>query len=287
MRQHAIPQNILDVEFKIFTKFTLKEFAYLAIGIGTGGIFLYMYAKNQIPGIIALPIFVVASGIGIFFALVPINDQPADQFIKNFISAIRKPTRRVWLDSNMKITRTESNAEIAKEQAKRNMETEMKKNKIIGSKENSKEDINDKGLDLLQGLGLKKKAPETPVINTAGKTVQPAKTFTEPQLVITSDNVSNLQFDINGSEKLPGNINLWICTKEFLPISDVVVQLYDKEGSMLYANKTGASGYFLTNKEYGEGVYFLKLSNNSFTFPKIKMALGKNFGKKPIKITAL
>ena len=40
MRQHAIPQNILDVEFKIFTKFTLKEFAYLGIGVGIGGVFL-------------------------------------------------------------------------------------------------------------------------------------------------------------------------------------------------------------------------------------------------------
>ena len=95
MRQHAIPQNILDVEFKIFTKFTLKEFAYLAIGIGVGGIFLYMYAKNQIPSFLAIPIFIVSSGIGIFFALVPINDQPADQYIKNFVNAIQKPTRRV------------------------------------------------------------------------------------------------------------------------------------------------------------------------------------------------
>ena len=40
MKQHPIPQNVLDVEFKLFTKFTVREFAYIAIGFGFGGIFI-------------------------------------------------------------------------------------------------------------------------------------------------------------------------------------------------------------------------------------------------------
>lgn len=279
MRQHAIPQNILDVEFKIFTKFTLKEFAYLAIGVGTGGIFLYMYAKGEIPGIIALPVFVVSSAIGIFFALVPINDQPADQFIRNFINAIRKPTRRVWLDNDMKISRKEKDAEIAKEQAKKNMEAEVQKKNIIGGSTKKKEEINDQDMDLLKDTGLKPIRQETQ--QTA------PKTFQEKQLVITSENIKNFQFEIKGFDNLPGNINLWISNKEFLPVPDVVVQLYDKDGKILYANKTQANGYFLTNKEYPDGVYFLKLSSNSLMFPSVKIALERNFSKKPIKITSL
>jgi hypothetical protein len=58
MRQHAIPQNILDVEFKLFTKFTLKEFAYLAIGLGIGGIMIYLVVSGIIPPILGIPIFV-------------------------------------------------------------------------------------------------------------------------------------------------------------------------------------------------------------------------------------
>jgi hypothetical protein len=279
MRQHAIPQNILDVEFKIFTKFTLKEFAYLAIGVGTGGIFLYMYAKGEIPGIIALPVFVVSSAIGIFFALVPINDQPADQFIRNFINAIRKPTRRVWLDNDMKISRKEKDAEIAKEQAKKNMEAEVQKKNIIGGSTKKKEEINDQDMDLLKDTGLKPIKQETQQTSS--------KTFQEKQLVITSENIKNFQFEIKGFDNLPGNINLWISNKEFLPVPDVVVQLYDKDGKILYANKTQANGYFLTNKEYPDGVYFLKLSSNSLMFPSVKIVLEKNFTKKPIKITSL
>jgi hypothetical protein len=284
MRQHAIPQNILDVEFKIFTKFTLKEFAYLAIGIGTGGIFLYLYAKNQIPAIIAIPIFIIFSGLGIFFALVPINDQPADQVLKNFISAIRKPTRRVWLDSKMKKNRAQTDAELAKQQVSKNLEEEVKRPKIIGSSkvERPKEVVDDKGLDLLEEKSTEQKVEtETPV----KKEVK--KTFVEQQLTITPQNIANYQFDIEGVEKLPGNINLWMSDKNFKPIPGVVIQLYDKDGNILYANKTPDNGYFLTNKIFPEGVYSLALSSNSHKLPNIKLVIDKSVSKKPIKITEI
>lgn len=96
MRQHPIPQNILDIEFKLFTKFTIREFAYMAIGIGFGGIFLYLFSKGEIPAVIALPVFLISSGIGLFLGLVPINDQNADVFMRNYFLAISRPTQRVW-----------------------------------------------------------------------------------------------------------------------------------------------------------------------------------------------
>ncbi len=284
MRQHAIPQNILDVEFKIFTKFTLKEFAYLAIGIGIGGIFLYMYAKNQIPSFLAIPIFIISSGIGIFFALVPINDQPADQYIKNFVKAIQKPTRRVWLDPTMKKARTEADLQIAKDTASKNMEDAVKRPKIIGSsKVNAKkEEFDDKSMDLLGDTG------STTVEKKAEVDKAPVqKTFMEKQLVITSENISKYQFDIQGADKLPGNINIWISNKNFKPISGVVIQLSDKDGNILYANRTPDSGYFLTNRIFSEGVYILKINKDGYIFPGVKIVLEKQFTKKPIKITAL
>lgn len=284
MRQHAIPQNILDVEFKIFTKFTLKEFAYLAIGIGTGSIFLYLYAKNQAPAIVAIPIFIICSGIGIFFALVPINDQPADQYLKNFVNAIKKPTRRVWLDSKMKKDRTQSDAQIAKETASKNLGDAVKRPKIIGSSKvgDNKKEVDDKGLDLLEDTGAPAKEKDVKV-----KEKSTDKTFVEKQLVLTSENILQYQFDIEGSDKLPGNINIWVSDKTFKPIPNVVIQLCDKDGNILYANKTPENGYFLTNKIFPEGIYILKMSNSSYSFPGIKIVLDKNFSKKPIKITAL
>lgn len=96
MQQHPIPQNILDIEFKLFGRFTVKEFAYLALGVGFGGIFLFFFTKGMLPGIIAIPVFLFSSAVGIALAVVPINDQKADVFIRNYISAITKPTLRVW-----------------------------------------------------------------------------------------------------------------------------------------------------------------------------------------------
>lgn len=283
MRQHAIPQNILDVEFKIFTKFTLKEFAYLAIGIGTGGLFLYFYAKDQIPAIIAIPIFVVSSGIGIFFALIPINDQPADKFLKNFLAAIRKPTRRVWLDSKMKKARTQAEVKLAKEVVSKNLEDETKRPKIIGSSKinTEKEKIDDRKLDLLEDNNP---VPEKPVLS---ELTTKNKTLVEKLLVLTSENIKDYQFDMEGVDRLPGNINLWISDKNFKPIPDVIVQLSDKNGKLLYANKTPTNGYFLTNKIFEEGIYFLELTNSTISFPNIKIVLDKDFNKRPIKITAI
>lgn len=284
MRQHAIPQNILDVEFKIFTKFTLKEFAYLAIGIGVGGIFLYMYAKNQMPSFLAIPIFIVSSGIGIFFALVPINDQPADQYIKNFIKAIQKPTRRVWLDPTMKKNRTEADVQIAKDTASKNMEDAVKRPKIIGSSKinTKKEEFDDNGIDLLSDT-----TPVTVEKKTDTSKTPAQKTFIEKQLVITSENISKYQFDIQGADELPGNINIWVSDKGFKPVSGVVIQLNDKDGNILYANRTPESGYFLTNRIFPEGIYLLKMNKDGYIFPDVKIVLEKQFAKKPIKITAL
>jgi len=96
MKQHPIPQNILDIEFKLFTKFTVKEFAYIAVGVGFGGIFLYLFSLKILPFYLAIPAFVVLSGLGLFLGLVPINDQKADVFMSNYFRAIKRPTQRVW-----------------------------------------------------------------------------------------------------------------------------------------------------------------------------------------------
>ena len=96
MKQHPIPQNILDIEFKVFTKFTIREFAYMAMGIGFGGIFLYLFSTKAVSGFVAFPVFIFSSLFGLFLGLVPINEQKPDVFLRNFLAAITRPTQRVW-----------------------------------------------------------------------------------------------------------------------------------------------------------------------------------------------
>ncbi len=260
MRQHPIPQNVLDVEFKLFTKFTLKEFAYLAIGVGIGGVFLYFTTKEQFPGIIGIPLFLLFSGLGVFMALVPINDQPADRFFTNFIYAINRPTQRVWL-----------NKELKDERVKPLIQPQQKKTKIFGG---SKIEIGKNGdVDEKENITKDDKFVET-VEDTSN-------------IVINEENLSKFQFSIKSVDKLPGNINLWICTKDNQPVPDIHTYLKNSDNRILYAKKTDKNGYFLTTKMYPEGVYNIQFEGVPSTIPPVRIVLTKNMGKLPYKITTI
>ena len=270
MRQHPIPQNVLDVEFKLFTKFTLKEFTYLAIGIGIGGLFLYFTTKGQIPGIIGIPVFVVCSSLGAFFALVPINDQPADKFLISYFTAIKRPTQRVWL-----------NTELKNQRLKPIVQPPQKKIKVIGGSKiplkkdsSSQDDMFDTKEVRTEDTSMKESEENLFLRHDADQ-------FT----TISEENVSKYQFPIKSVDSLPGNINIWLCTKDNKPISDVNVYLKDNNDKILYANKTGKNGYFLTHKMYPEGVYNIEFEGVTLSLPRLRIVITKNMGKLPYKIT--
>lgn len=276
MRQHPIPQNVLDIEFKLFTRFTLKEFAYLALGVGTGGIFLYLSIGGDIPGVVGIPMFALLAGIGSFLALVPINDQPADKAIINFFTAINKPTQRVWLNQKMKEQRTKPNL----------IQPEEVKVKVIGSSElaakiQKAQMFEEKsGDDMLAGQDTK---PEEVV--TESTVEQPVITDDDQYITITEENISQYQFPIKSIDKLPGNINIWLCTKDNQPLSNINTYLKDSDGKILYANKTGPNGYFLTNKQYPEGLYIVEFEGLISNASKLRIFVTKNHSKLPLKIS--
>ncbi|EKE00459.1 MAG: hypothetical protein ACD_22C00015G0001, partial [uncultured bacterium] len=65
-KQHAVPQNIMDVEFKIIGELTLRQFAYLII---FGGI-AYVTAVYM-GGIFKWPLVVICALLGVGLAFVP------------------------------------------------------------------------------------------------------------------------------------------------------------------------------------------------------------------------
>jgi len=273
MRQHAIPQNVLDVEFKLFTKFTLKEFAYLALGIGFGGLMIYLTVDKAIPAILGIPVFFLSSVSGIFLGLVPINDQDADKFIQSYMTAINNPTQRAWLNKKMKADRIKPAMKPNEEGKLVSKDVKVEKPKIIGATfvntleeeeiENSKNDIQkDESQEIVP-------------------------TLDPNNIVITDDNIANFQFNINSVDRLPGNINVWLCTKDLKPIPNTIVYLKTKDDKMLYANKTGPNGYFLTNKVWDPGVYVLNFEHPQYKFPRVEMLLTKKDNKLPIKINSI
>ncbi len=263
MRQHAIPQNILDVEFKLFSKFTLKEFAYLAIGVGLGGVMLYLTVGKVIPALLGIPLFVISSAAGIFLGLVPINDQDADVFIKNYVSAITAPTQRVWLNKEMQQDR-------AKPELKPSAEGKLVDKSF---KENTSTII---------GGNL-----TTPVLYPKETTEEPEQAPTPKpldSLIISDENRANYEFSIQSLEKLPGNINIWLCNAGMQAVPNVITYMKGEDGKILYANRTGQSGYFLTNKVWPKGIYYLEFVHPQYKFPKVEIIITKEDNKLPIKI---
>jgi hypothetical protein len=280
MRQHAIPQNILDVEFKLFTKFTLKEFAYLAIGIGVGGIMLYLVASDIIPALLGIPIFIVSSGLGAFLGLVPINDQDADVFIKNYIAAITNPTQRVWLNEELKEKGAKPELKPDEEGKLIPKDIKTKRKKIIGeSLPTSNEAVEVEEEDPRDMLDEE--------LNVDPQLTTTLPSSTSNTVFITDDNISKYQFNIASLDKLPGNINIWLSTKSSKPIPNVIVYLKSSDGKILYANKTGESGYFLTNKLWEPGTYVLEFQHPTYEFPKVQLEVTEKKEKMPIKISNL
>jgi len=268
MRQHPIPQNILDVEFKLFSKFTLKEFAYLAIGLGFGGLMIYLVVSKTIPGLIGVPLCILTSGAGIFLGLVPINDQDADVFIKNYVSAITAPTQRVWMNNEMQQERNKpelkpsSDGKLVQKDFKEKMST------IIGG-------------GLLQA--------------TVDETVQPISKLDEKpviqaiqdRLIISEENRKNYEFTIQNLDKLPGNINIWLYTGGMTSVPNVITYMKGEDGKILYANRTGTSGYFLTNRMWAKGHYTLEFIHPQYKFPKVEILLTDESNKLPLKIKTI
>jgi hypothetical protein len=278
MRQHAIPQNILDVEFKLFTKFTLKEFAYLAIGLGIGGIMIYLVVSGIIPPILGIPIFVVSSGLGAFLGLVPINDQDADVFIKNYITAITNPTQRVWLNKELKEKGAKPELKPDEEGKLIPKDIKTKKKKIIGESLPTRKDA----------VEIEENDPRDMLDEELN--VDPQLTAVLPSsntLIITEENISKYQFNIASTDKLPGNINFWLSTKDSKPVPNVIVYLKSSDGKILYANKTGESGYFLTNKLWEPGTYMLEFQHPTYEFPKVQLEVTNKKNKLPIKISTV
>lgn len=87
---HPIPQNVTNFEFHLVGDMTLKQFAYLAAGVGFA--FLIFTTLSTVQPIIAWPIIVISALLGVAFAFLPIQERPLDHWVVAFFKAIFKPT---------------------------------------------------------------------------------------------------------------------------------------------------------------------------------------------------
>jgi len=92
MERHPVPQNLMDVEFKLFGALTIRQFAYLAGGCLLGVMFYF----SSIPSILKIIFVGLSVGTGFFLSLVKINGQPSTVWLSNFLISLIVPQERLW-----------------------------------------------------------------------------------------------------------------------------------------------------------------------------------------------
>ena len=92
-KQHPVPQNVMDVEFKLIGELTVRQFTYLLVFWGGAGLLLKF---SVLPGVFRYPLIITLILMGAGFAFMPLNDITMDKWIVNYIRAITNPRIRTW-----------------------------------------------------------------------------------------------------------------------------------------------------------------------------------------------
>ena len=70
-KQHPVPQNVMDVEFKLIGELTVRQFTYL---VAFGLMAFATYKLSLLPPIFRYPLILIQVLIGTGFAFFPLND---------------------------------------------------------------------------------------------------------------------------------------------------------------------------------------------------------------------
>ena len=98
MEPHPIPQNVTSFQFKLVGDMTLKQFLYLAVGVGSAYL-LFVFLAHDYP-FVSWPLIITSSLMGAAFAFLPVGSRPLDHWLAAFLKAIYSPTYRVWKKNN-------------------------------------------------------------------------------------------------------------------------------------------------------------------------------------------
>ena len=110
---HPIPQDITGFQFRIIGDLTIKQFAYLGIGLLLGWIAFAI----PLPLIIKIPIIVLVVGTGLVFAFIPIQGRPADTMLMLFIRAVLRANEYSYEKQSQQMVKIANTPPVEKTQS--------------------------------------------------------------------------------------------------------------------------------------------------------------------------
>lgn len=160
-KQHPVPQNIMEVEFKLVGDMTLRQFGYVAAGAVIG----YLIYAQPITGIIRWPLILTDVALALGFAFLPMEERGLDEWFKNFFSAVYTPTQRIWKQTSGTALTTTTTGKPKKKKdsaVAKAAKTEQKKRKKETDEEKKKEEVKKLSKELKETVEeTKKEKPRT------------------------------------------------------------------------------------------------------------------------------
>jgi len=253
MYEHAIPQNIMDYEFKLFAGLSLKQFIYVAVAGGFAfGLFM-MNRNGMLPSFFAwivIPITIIvggALGVGKF------NGRTTEDWMTSYKRATQIPLRRVWKKDKKAVT------------SKNFFSTKPKKLPTYLAAYFYSQDEFRKIIQngLMQTKNPEIKAEEiinsSPVVAIAPTmfiTSQNSHEYAEPSVVLPS---------------IPNTIALKI-SDDNIPLEGVVAYMKDEQSKVVTALRSNNEGIIYFNQSVSDGEYEIELqAQEDISLPVLKV----------------
>lgn len=229
MENHPIPQDVTGFQFKLIGNMTVKQFAYLATAV----VLAWVFFQLPVSFLIKFPFcaFLVILGIGLAFF--PVSGRPMDLMIGHFIKALFRPTQFLYEKSGT---------------------TLFPKRVAFAPLPKDKPKIHLQSPSLMPVI--------TPNLNTPPKPAAPPLT---PQPLMATPTIKLIkptprEFRNTGFPSIPDSPNLItgiVKDPRGNPLSNILVEVKDKESNPVRAFKTNEVGRFASATPLLNGNYTL------------------------------
>lgn len=288
MDNHPIPQDVTGFQFKLIGNMTIKQFAYLVGGV----IFAWVLLQLPVNILIKLPFCVFSAAFGAGLAFLPISGRPMDSMIGSYIKALIRPTQFIYVKTGGQIYFPNNGPRVStknvvqykndlsvfpKDKLKAYLESlDVKpKNKVDEKESNFLTSVFSLATSASSYRPSTLSAPSVQQVNSQkpfNQAVSPAKQETKPEQPPKSLN-RNI-----GAPSVPDSPNLVTgVTRDPRgnPLSNILVEIKDKDNNPIRAFKTNEAGKFASATALMNGTYTIE-----FEDPKAQ----NKFEKIPVNI---
>lgn len=255
MERHAVPQNIMEVEFKLFGALSVKQFAYLAtlLMIALGIYF------TPLPGILRVVLIIIAVILGIFLSLIKINGQYSSVWLTNFIVAMFTSQERVWKKTGVV-------PDVFHEEVKRTKEETLEKVKKEGR--------------IRASVAPLTKFEVQKEFTVADREEELRLKQIEQEMFGTQSSDTSLNTSTITSEQ--GSSSKTIMIKGFVvdnkenPVQGALVSVNSESGEFINEVTTDDKGQFNLDTALSPGVYFVSIAAPKLVFEYYRINLKDN-----------